>query len=393
MYRIGDEELEEIKRVLQSKQLLRYGDPSRGHLQEVVNFEREWAEKIGSGYALLMSGGGTSALASALIGLDIGPGDEVIVPGYTFIATASAVLNAGAIPVIAEIDETLTLDPEDFEKKITPNTKAVIPVHMQGLPADMDRIAEIAKKHNIKIVEDACQAVGGSYRGKRLGSLGDVGVFSFNYYKIISCGEGGCIVTDDRSVYEKVLVYHDSGFTFLSPSAKEVEIPIFIGLQLRANEIMGAILRVQMRRLDGILSDLRRIKKTFVEELKDTGVRFAPVNDLEGDCGVVVGFQFDSEMEARKFARSEGVNGWLPIDTDKHIYSNWEPILEHRVGHHPRMNPFNFPENRGLRMDYSRDMCPETLDILSRTVFISLDPDWTDREIEEAIKACKKALK
>ncbi|HON72893.1 MAG TPA: DegT/DnrJ/EryC1/StrS family aminotransferase, partial [bacterium] len=101
MYRIGDEELEEIKKVLQSKQLLRYGDPSRGHLQEVVNFEREWAEKIGSGYALLMSGGGTSALASALIGLDIGPGDEVIVPGYTFIATASAVLNAGAIPVIA----------------------------------------------------------------------------------------------------------------------------------------------------------------------------------------------------------------------------------------------------------------------------------------------------
>lgn len=393
MYRIGKEELEEIKRVLESKQLSRYGDPAKGHLQEVVTFEREWAEKIGTRYALLMAGGGTSALASGLIGLDIGPGDEVIVPGYTFIATASAVLNVGAIPVIAEVDETLTLDPEDFERKITPNTRAVIPVHMQGLPANMDKILEIAKRHNIKVLEDACQAIGGSYKGKRLGSLGDVGIFSFNYYKIISCGEGGCIVTDDKLVYEKVLVYHDSGFVFLSPSAKEVSVPIFIGLQLRANEIMGAILRVQMKRLDGILADLRRIKRLFIEELKGTGVTFVPSNDQEGDCGVVIGFQFESEREARRFAKSEGVNGWLPIDTDKHVYSNWEPILEHRVGHHPRMNPFNFPENKDLRMNYSRDMCPKTLDILSRTVFININPDWTEREVEERIAVCKMALR
>lgn len=393
MYRIGEEELEEIREVFKSKQLSRYGDPKEGHLQEVVRFEKEWSEKIGTKYALLMSGGGTSALASGLIGLGVGPGDEVIVPGYTFIATASAVLNAGAIPVIAEIDETLTLDPIDFEKKITQNTKAVIPVHMQGLPANMDRIMEIAQKHNIRVVEDACQAVGGSYKGKRLGSLGDVGVFSFNYYKIISCGEGGCIVTNDRLVYEKVLVYHDSGFVFLSPSPKDVNIPIFIGLQLRANEIMGAILRVQLRRLDGILSDLRRIKKVFIEELKSTGVRFVPVNDIEGDCGVVVGFQFESEKEARAFAQKEGINGWLPIDTGKHVYSNWEPILEHRVGHHSRMNPFEFPENKNLRSNYSKDMCPKTLDILSRTVFITLNPDWTDEDLEQKVKACKEALK
>jgi len=392
LYRIGKEELEEIQKVFESKQLSRYGDPKEGHLQEVVTFEREWAEKIGTKYALLMAGGGTSALASGLIGLGIGPGDEVIVPGYTFIATASAVLNAGAIPIIAEVDETLTLDPEDFERKITPNTKAVIPVHMQGLPADMDRIIEIAKRYNIKVIEDACQAVGGSYKGKRLGSLGDVGVFSFNYYKIISCGEGGCIVTDDRLVYERVLVYHDSGFVFLSPSPNEVSIPVFIGLQLRANEIMGAILRIQLRRLDGILSDLRRIKKFFIDELKSTGVKFVPTNDPEGDCGVVVGFQFESEKEAREFAQGEGVNGWLPIDTGKHVYSNWEPILEHRVGHHPRLNPFEFPENRVLRIDYSKDMCPKTLDILSRTVFISINPDWNEREIERRVEACRKAL-
>lgn len=392
MYRIGEEELEEIRKVFESKQLSRYGDPKEGHLQEVVQFEKEWAEKIGTNYALLMAGGGTSALASGLIGLGIGPGDEVIVPGYTFIATASAVLNAGAIPVITEIDETLTLDPVDFEKKITPNTKAVIPVHMQGLPANMDRIIEIARKHNIKIVEDACQAVGGSYKGKRLGSLGDVGVFSFNYYKIISCGEGGCIVTNDRTVYERVLVYHDSGFVFLSPSPKEVNIPIFIGLQLRANEIMGAILRVQLRRLDNILSDLRRIKKVFIDELKSTGIRFVPVNDSEGDCGVVVGFQFESEREARTFAQRKGVNGWLPIDTGKHVYSNWEPVLEHRVGHHPRMNPFEFPENKYLRLNYAKDMCPKTLDILSRTVFITINPDWTDEDVEKKIKACKEVL-
>lgn len=390
MYRIGEEEVEEVGKVLLSGHLFRVGEGVEGHLHEVDRFEREWAQLIGTEYALCMAGGGTAALICGLVGMGIGPGDEVIVPGYTWMATATSVLAVGAIPVIAEVDETLALDPEDVCRKITSNTRAIIPVHMVGRPANMQALLEIAREHGLMVLEDCCQADGGSYRGKRLGSWGDAGAFSFNYFKIISCGEGGALTTNDRTLYERALVFHDGGAAF-RPYAKELGIPIFVGIQLRATEVMGAILRVQLRRLDGILSDLRRIRKRFEQELSDAGLRIAPNNDPEGDCGVVVAFQFDSEARARGFADKTG--GWLPIDSGKHVYSNWEPLLAKRVMHHPDMNPFNHPRNQGLRTDYTPDMCPRTLDILKRTVFLSLHPDWSEEEVSRRIEVCRKAVK
>ena len=163
MFRIGKEEIDEVAKVIMSKQLFRSGDPEEGHLQEVERFEKELAQKIGTNYALCVSGGGTAALLCCLVGLGIGPGDEVLVSGYTFMASAVAILAAGAIPVIVEIDESLGVDPDDVELKIGPNTRAIMPVHMVGRPSDMDRICEIARKHNLKIVEDACLADGGNY--------------------------------------------------------------------------------------------------------------------------------------------------------------------------------------------------------------------------------------
>ncbi|MCL4378641.1 MAG: DegT/DnrJ/EryC1/StrS family aminotransferase [Actinobacteria bacterium] len=392
MYRIGKEEIEEIKKVIESKTLFRVGDPKRGHQQEVDRFEKEWSEKIGIRYTLCMAGGGTAALICALVGLEIGPGDEVIVPGYTFMATALSVLAVGAIPVIAEIDESLTIDPIDVEKKITSNTKAVIPVHMLGLPSDMEKINHIAQKYNLKVLEDSCQADGGSYKDKRLGSWGDVGAFSFNDFKILTCGEGGAIVTNDTKIYERALVYHDGGANF-RPYAKELSIPVFAGLQFRASEIMGAILRIQIQRLEGILSDLRRIKHTFLNELSGKpGVKFAKSNDIDGDCGVAVAFQFDDEKQARRFSTSEGVNAWLPIDSGKHLYFNWDPILEKRIGPNPALNPFYLPQNKNLRTDYTKDMCPKITDITGRTVIVSLSPDWTDQQVKDKISDCKKAL-
>ncbi len=391
MYRIGEEEVEEVRKVLLSGHLFRVGEGVEGHLHEVDRFEHEWAQLIGTEYALCMNGGGTAALICGLVGMGIGPGDEVIVPGYTWMATATSVLAVGAIPVIAEVDETLALDPEDVRRKITPNTRAIIPVHMVGRPANLQALLEIAREHGVMVLEDCCQADGGSYRGKRLGSWGDAGAFSFNYFKIISCGEGGALTTNDRTLYERALVFHDGGATF-RPYAKDLSIPIFVGIQLRADEVMGAILRVQLRRLDGILSDLRRIRKRFEQELADLpGLRLAPNNDPEGDCGVVVAFQFDSEADARHFASEIG--GWLPIDSGKHVYSNWEPLLAKRVMHHPDMNPFNHPRNQRLRTDYTPDMCPRTLDILKRTVFLSLHPDWSEEEVSRRIEACRKAVK
>lgn len=391
MYRIGEEEVEEVRKVLLSGHLFRVGEGVEGHLHEVDQFEREWAQTIGTEYALCMVGGGTAALICGLVGMGIGPGDEVIVPGYTWMATATSVLAVGAIPVIAEVDETLALDPEDVRRKVTPNTRAVIPVHMVGRPANMQALLDIAREHGLLVLEDCCQADGGSYKGKRLGSWGNAGAFSFNYFKIISCGEGGALTTDDRTLYERALVFHDGGAAF-RPYARDLGIPIFVGIQLRADEVMGAILRVQLRRLDGILSDLRRIRKRFEQELSDVpGLRIAPNNDPEGDCGVAVAFQFDSEAEARAFAERTG--GWLPIDSGKHVYSNWEPLLQKRIMHHPDMNPFRHPRNQGLRTDYTPDMCPRTLDVLSRTVFLSLHPDWSEEEVARRIETCRKAVK
>ena len=391
MYRIGREELDEVGKVIAAKKLFMMGDPADGHQQEVVRFEHEWAGKIGVEHALCLSGGGSAALLCGLAALGIGPGDEVIVPAYTFMASASAVLAAGAIPVIAEVDESCLLDPEDFERKIGPNVKAVIPVHMVGMPCDMDRIMAVARKHKIKVLEDSCQSDGGSYHGQRTGGIGDMGAFSFNDFKIMTCGEGGALVTNDRTLYERALVYSDSGAVF-RPYAKDLSITPFLGFQFRTSEIQGAILRIQLQRLEGILGDLRRIKTRIMTELKGKpGIRFMPSNDPKGDCGVIVGFQFDDSAKASAFAKAEGVNGWLPINTGKHVYFNWEPILQKRVGHHPAMNPFNHPKNQNLRMNYSADMCPRTTDILSRTVFVSPNPDWSDQQVSECIAACANA--
>jgi dTDP-4-amino-4,6-dideoxygalactose transaminase len=381
MYRMGKEEIEAISRVIESKYLFRVGGP----LNEVEAFERELAEKVGSKHALCVNGG-TTALICGLVGLGVGPGDEVLIPGYTFMATATAVLAVGAIPVIAEVDDSLTLDPADVERKLGPRTRAVIPVHMVGFPCDLDRIGAAARKRGAKVLEDACQADGGSYRGKRLGSIGDAGAFSF---KIISSGEGGGVVTDDLRVYERALVHHDGGAAF-RPYAKDLTEPPFTGQQYRVGELLGAVLRVQLRKLDPILADLRRVKGAMMQELKGS-FRFVRSNDSEGDCGTTLGFRFDTEAQARAFAKAEGVGGWLPIDSGRHVYSNWEPVLAHRGAHHPALNPFLMRENNGLRMDYTPEMCPRTLEHLKCSVFVSLHPDWDAAELAKRIAVCRKA--
>ncbi len=385
MFRIGQEEIDAVARVINSKQLFRV---NKGN-QEADNFEKELREKIGVDYALLMSGG-TGALIAALVGLGVGPGDEVIVPAYTFMASASAVLAVGAIPVLADIDESMTIDPASVEEKITDKTKVIIPVHICGFPANMDALKEIAAKHNLFILEDACQADGGSYKGKRLGSIGDAGAFSFNVFKIITAGEGGAVVTNNRKVYERALIYHDGGAAF-RPYTGELQEPVFMGTQMRVSDITGAIMREQIKRLDGILTDLRAVKKKIMDALKDVA-RFIPSNDIEGDCGTTLGFNFDSEELARKFS-AEVEGSWIPFDSGKHVYINWDPIIEKRGGHCDAVNPYMMAENALLNKEGANaDACPKSLDILKRTVYVSLHCDWTEEQINERIDSCKKAF-
>lgn len=385
MYRIGQEEINAVGKVIESKLLFKINDG----LQESMHAEEDLKRIIGCDYALLMTSG-HAALVSALTAMGIGPGDEVIVPAYTYIATAMAVVAVGAIPVIVEVDETLTISPADIEKNITSRTKAILPVHIQAFPCDMDAINAIAKKYNLYVLEDACQSDGGSYKGKRLGTLGTAGVFSFNYFKIISTGEGGALVTNDKEIFERALIYHDSSaVAFFGEQLKDVDSQTFCGNEYRTNEITASILRVQLSRLDGILMDLRKNKKKVMRAL-DSIAKFVPSNDEEGDCGITLAFRFDTETEARDFSKKVG--GVLPIDTGKHVYKNWNCIMEKRGALHPAMDPFKMEINKDCRQNYSVDMCPKTLDLLSRTVYLPMNPDATDCELDALIESVRKAL-
>ncbi len=386
MYRIGQEEINEVAKVIESKKLFKINTA----LKETENAELELKQKFECNHSILMTSG-HAALTSALIALGVGPGDQVIVPAYTYIATAMVVVGVGAIPVLAEVDETLTLDPADFERKITKNTKAVIPVHIQGFPCDMDAIMKIAKKYNVAVVEDACQADGGSYKGKRLGTIGDAGALSFNYFKIISCGEGGALLTNDKGVFERALIYHDSNaVAYFGDQLNGVEERLFCGSEYRTNEISSAILRKQIEKLDGILTDLRNFKQRLIADL-DGLYNFIKSNDIDGDCGTTLAIRFNSYEEGKAFAEKEGVNGWTPIETGKHVYKNWTPIMNKVGAYHPLLDPFKMEANKDIIPDYKEDMCPKTLDHLAKTVYIAINPDWTEEQYQKVLTALKNA--
>lgn len=390
MFRIGKEEIDAVARAINTKDFFKIN----GSGQEVLNFEAEWKECSGSEYCLLMSSG-FGAIVSALIGLGIGPGDEVIVPGYTYIATALAVTQVGAIPVIADIDETLTIDVNEVEKKISANTKAIIPVHIQGFPCNMDALCALAKKYNIAVVEDACQAIGGRYKDKFLGTLGDAGAYSYNYYKVITAGEGGCLVTDNRQIFERALIFHDSSaVAFFGTQLDGITEPLFGGTEFRISDITGAILREQLKKLPSIIDDLHKNKFALIEKLKDKNL-VAPSHDSIGDTATTLALRFETAEKTRDFAakcKENGLGIVVPIDTGKHIYTNWTQIMEKRGALHPAMDPFKMELNKNLQMDYSLDMCPKTLDYLARTAYISINPDWTDEEADKVSEIINNAM-
>ncbi len=381
MYRIGKEEIDAVARAINTKDFFKINNSGC----EVLNFENELKSYIDTDYCLLMSSG-FGSLTSALIGLGIGPGDEVIVPAYTYIATALAVTAVGAIPVIVEVDETLTIDTKEVEKKISKNTKAVIPVHIQGFPCNMSELKDIAQKYNIAIVEDACQSMGGKFNGEYLGTIGDAGAYSYNYYKIMTAGEGGALVTNNRKIYERALIYHDaSAVAFFGSQLDGISEPIFGGTEFRISDITGAILREQLKKLPSIMEDLHKNKFKLIDMLSDCGF-VAPSHDSDGDCATTLALRFDTAEKCSKFAENcenDGLSVVVPINTGKHIYTNWTQIMEKRGALHPAMDPFKMDENKGLQMDYTMDMCPRTLNLLARTAYIAINPDWTEGDIEK----------
>jgi len=392
MLDIGEKEIGAAARVIRSKQLFRYAERKRGQLSECLKFERSLATAMGAEHALVVTSG-TAALTCGLAGLGIGPGDEVIIPAYTFMASALAPLSLGVIPVLAEVDDSLTVDPEDVAAKITPRTKAIMPVHMCGFPADMNAIMKLARRHSIPVLEDACQADGGSYRGKRLGAIGNAGAYSFNYYKNMTSGEGGAVVTSDKVCYERALIFHDGGCVF-RPHSHELGVPFFAGSNFRMNEILAAILRVQLRRLDGMLARTRARKRALLTALDGhPRLRAIRSNDIEGDCGTTVGLRFRSEAQTRAFIaglRERGISASTPIDSDRHVYCNWEPVMEKRGSYHPGLDAFKRPENADSCCEYQPDMCPRTLEFLRTTVFLPITLQQTMRQIRRIASSCRE---
>src|SRR5436309_15293152 len=291
---VGDEELAALERVIRSKNLFRYYGVGDGP-QEVAAFEREFATHMGVRHALCVNAG-SSALICGLIGAGVGPGDEVIVPAYTWNATPNAVIATGALPVLAEIDDSLTLDPADVEARITSRTRAILPVHMRGAPADMRALTELARDRGLVLVEDVCQAAGASFEGRRLGTFGDAGAFSLQFNKIITTGEGGVVITDRDDVYDLAIDVHDCA----GPVRRGAGLPRFAGWNFRASELQGAVARVQLGRLDGLLERMRATQRRLAERIEELpGLALRRPTDDGGDGGIcLVAFAHTSALAA-----------------------------------------------------------------------------------------------
>lgn len=389
---IDDREIDAVAQVLRSGRLFRFHPESR-----VRQFEREAAAKVGVDHALMVNSG-TSALICALTGLGVGPGDEVIVPAYTYIATAAAVVAVGAVPVIAEVDDSLGLDPQDVEAKITPQTRAIIPVHMQGVPARLDALVGVARRHGLLVVEDGCQCIGGRYRGRVVGSIGDAGAWSLNYFKIITCGEGGVVFTNDYRVYERACFCADPALPMWMRDTIATEgwtEKPFSAQCYRPGEVLGALALCQLAKLDAILTHTRSLKAAFLDALEaPRGYVLQHVDDPTGDCGVSAAILVRSRELAVRYAEALTAEG-LPCGAahsegfpDRHIYCYWDSILDQNAPT-PLGGPWKHPAYSGS-VTYSRDMCPRTLELLSRALRFGFNMAMTVEHAQQMAKAINK---
>ena len=374
-----------VREVMRSKKLFRYYSPSRHPFQgsRVRALERAFAQHLGVPHALAVNSG-TSALVCGLAALGIGPGDEVIVPAYTWVSSASAVLAVGAVPIVAEVDDSLTLDPEDVRRRISPCTRAIMAVHIRGAPARLDVLAALCREHELLLIEDVAQALGGTFGGRRLGTLGDIGAYSFQMSKILTAGEGGLVVTADRDRHLRAAMYHDSA---VCPHMGVPMADWLAGVNLRMSELHAAILLVQLTRLEQILADMRerkaRVKEIIGEPLERRGLKLRTVHDAAGDTATAVIFFAPDARRAERIVSALGDENvpasrlyldlaYLPHDhVDLHALPAWTPILQQRSwsrsGEPWRSHPR--PVAQEARP------CPATVDLLRRAVHIDVSPD------------------
>lgn len=388
---IGEEELNELKDVVYEKSPFRHygvGNPTK-----VAKLEAQMRGFFGCKYALAVSSG-TAALSCAIAALGIGPGDEVIMPGFSWYSDYNAIVNMGAIPVFADVDELLNIDPADFEKKITTRTKAVIVVYFQGSAAQMDKIMRIAKDHNIKVIEDCAQALGGEYKGVKLGTLGDIAIFSFQVNKMLTSGEGGALITNNENYFIRAVRYHDLGFVrpafaeqLEDKTLADTELS-FVGMQFRMNELQGAFLLAQFRKLNTILTTCRHHHKR-IRNYFQNNTHFS-IRYIEGDCGITIFMLFKEAENAKYFGEcleAEGVP-MGPTSACSNLTSMY-PIISRKLAH-AALPPFG-NGYAGENNEYSPEKsCPNTDLIVRRMVAFGIGPLYTNDNVTDIIQAIEK---
>ncbi len=387
----GDAERKEVNDVLESGVLMRYGfDGARNGHWKAKELEQELQENLGVKHAQLTSSG-TTALNVALAVMGVGAGDEVIMPTFTFVASFESILAAGAVPILVEIDDTLTLDPKAVEAAITPKTKAVMPVHMCGAMADLDALRAICDKHNVFLLEDACQAIGGTYKGKKLGTIGDAGCFSFDYVKTMTCGEGGVMITDNSKWALNADHYTDHGHDHVG-NDRGAETHPFLGYNFRISELNAAVGLAQVRRLNGFVETQRKHKKVLKDALRTIPeVSFRRIVDEEGDSAGFLSFFMPTKELTDKVVKAfkeHGVDAyWNYFENDWHYVRKWAHLKD-KIS----LFPLSDQILNGLQ-DLNATKFPQSDDFMARNISCLIKLSWTEEQLQERAANMVAAIK
>lgn len=386
----GQEEKKEINDVLETGIFFRFNhDAQRNGIWKAKEFEAEVAKLVGAKYAHAVSSGST-AVSCALAAAGIGAGDEVIVPPFTYIASVEAVIFAGALPVFAEIDETLCLSAEGIKKAITPKTKAILLVHMCGQMAQMDQIMEVVKEHNLVLVEDAGQAMAASYEGTSTGLFGKTGCYSFDFFKIATAGEGGVMVTNDENAYKLADNYSDHGHDHQGNNRGMENHPV-LGFNYRISELHAAIGLVQTRRVPMIREVNNKHKKQLMNQLgKINGVSFATIPDANGDSATFLNMLLPNTDIAMKVVdefNKTGIAGFNYWFTNMyHFINQWNHIKEGKVAAKTNVQLLGAPQ------DYQNLNLPKTQETIGRLISFGIKATWTEKEVEELATKMSTAI-
>jgi 8-amino-3,8-dideoxy-alpha-D-manno-octulosonate transaminase len=387
----GDAERKEVHDVLDSGVLMRYGfDGLRKGLWKAKDLELVIQQRFEVNHAQLVSSG-TAAVSMALAVAGVGDGDEVIMPSFTFVASFEAIMMTGAIPIVVDIDDTLTLDIEAVKAAITPKTKAIMPVHMCGSMANLDALKSVCDQHNLLLIEDACQAIGGTYKGKALGTIGDIGCFSFDFVKTVTCGEGGGVITNNATYAKHLDHFSDHGHDHVGNDRGAEEHP-FLGFNFRISELNAAVGLAQFRRLNEFLALQKKhytILKTALESIDGVSFRTVPNGGVESYA--FLNFFLEDLETARSVSQSFKDNG---IDVCFHYYdNNWHYI---RKWEHLKTKKSLYPLSKNLKkgLSYLKAKNFSKSDhFIGRNISCLIKLSWTEEEVRHRAKTMANCIK